>query len=87
MTAKKEAQEAVEALAPRHDLPPSPSWMKFWRRKLRSLWESALSLCVGSRVKGANSNLTRGSLKANSSGAALEGDEARSHVQEKESRT
>jgi uncharacterized protein (TIGR03067 family) len=32
--------------------------MSFMRRKLHSLWESALSICVGSRVKEASSTLT-----------------------------
>jgi predicted Ser/Thr protein kinase len=51
--------------------------MNFLRRKLHSLWESALSLCVGSRVQGATSNLTGDHRKhAPLSGTALEEQEA-----------
>jgi hypothetical protein len=54
--------------------------MRFLGQKLHSLWESALSLCVGSRVKGASSNLTGDNLSdAHLSGAALEGEEPVSH--------
>jgi ribosomal protein L7/L12 len=51
--------------------------MNFLRRKLHALWESALSLCLGSRVQGATSNLTGDHLKdAPLSGTALEEQEA-----------
>src|SRR5262245_29785906 len=51
--------------------------MKYLRRKLHALWESALSLCVGSRVKGASSKLTGDHLNdAPLSSPALEGEEA-----------
>jgi ribosomal protein L7/L12 len=54
--------------------------MGFLGQKLHSLWESALSLCVGSRVKGASSDLTGDNLNdAPLSGAALEGEQPVSH--------
>jgi hypothetical protein len=50
--------------------------MTFLRRKLHALWESALSLCVGSRVKETSSSLTGDNLsEAHLSGAALEGEQ------------
>jgi hypothetical protein len=49
--------------------------MRFLRWKFHSLWEPALSLCVGSRVKGASSNLTGDNLDhAELTGAKLEGE-------------
>jgi uncharacterized protein (TIGR03067 family) len=54
--------------------------MKFLGQKLQSLWESALFLCVGSRVKGTSNNLTGDNLNdAPLSGAALEGGEPVRH--------
>jgi uncharacterized protein (TIGR03067 family) len=50
--------------------------MKLLHQQLRSLWESALSLCVGSGVKGASSNLTGDNPNdAHLSGTTLHGDE------------
>jgi uncharacterized protein (TIGR03067 family) len=54
--------------------------LRLLRRKLDSLWESALSLCVGSRVKGASSNSTGADLNdAHLSSAAPKGEEPVSH--------
>jgi hypothetical protein len=53
--------------------------MKFLGHKLHSLWESALSLCVGSRVKGASSNLTGDNPNDAPLGGTALGEEPVSH--------
>jgi uncharacterized protein (TIGR03067 family) len=69
-------------------LDPDAQAMTFWRRKLHSLWQSVLSLSVGSRVKEAGSHSTEAeSNDAHLSGSALDTEQPVSHHADLPART